>query len=298
MKPCERQVGASVCTLCDKGTYQASLGRSSCDRCSPGRFTASTGHSACESCRIGKYQDESGQSLCKDCQNILSGAVTTRSSAASSQYDCGCHEGYLDTRGYNPLLEAPSCIPCPEGLACTGATTLLCPSGAVTPTCSCRADEHGMACINLQDPNSGCPTGVECIGNASSTCPQLHSSFVLSGKSLLSMCTLSHQCMWKTGLCPSLSQDVPIWEPSETLAVGYYAPMLPQQRNESNQTILAPSRLDIMDHGVIVGVWECRSKQICPGQMQPFDDPCNLQRTGRNLWKVQRKPSCGGYRQR
>lgn len=132
--------GASVCTLCSAGSYQASslatacvlcesgksqelTGRPACDTCFMGSFASSNlGATTCLSCPVGKFQDQNLQTSCKDC-------VAGKYEGRTGRYnDCvACSSGTYtavgaqsvcsncETGKVQPAQQASGCVNCQAG---------------------------------------------------------------------------------------------------------------------------------------------------------------------------------------
>ena len=109
--------GSTVCEDCEAGRSAAEAGYSSCQICSVGRFSSNVRSISCTSCSPGRYQSQSGNTTCVDCR------------AGQYSFDFNAVRCELCSAGrYSEKPAAVSCAACSQGSASnvTGLDT-VCP---------------------------------------------------------------------------------------------------------------------------------------------------------------------------
>ena len=100
---------ATVCSICNKGTYQPNTGQTSCLHCLPGRFQNSTQSKKCFACTLGRYREDKKNTV-KEIDNTTSGdqTIVVVDTSASDCFDCpaGFHQSSVGQT---------SCLPCTPG---------------------------------------------------------------------------------------------------------------------------------------------------------------------------------------
>ena len=117
-----------TCEKCDAGKFSNQQGQTQCVACSPGRFSDLQGAVECSECPVGTYADTVQQQNCTTCVEVgradfhrwstfanVSGQLRI-SSAATSQEQCRCTEGYWESA--DRTCEECTCASCPESMAC------------------------------------------------------------------------------------------------------------------------------------------------------------------------------------
>jgi hypothetical protein len=129
--------GATVCSLCAQGKYQASSGKSDCDLCPSGTAAPTTNSSSCSACAIGKsspggivisctecttgtYTSTTSSQSCKSCDSGKYAPNTTSSECATC--DAGTYSGVgassctpCPAKSYSSSAGQPSCTLCSQG---------------------------------------------------------------------------------------------------------------------------------------------------------------------------------------
>ncbi len=84
--------GASSCTRCAAGRYQASAGRECCEACAAGSVQSQSGGRFCSSCPAGSYSPSLGATACEKCRTA--GTYEYMLAGASE-----CAEAHFSFRG-------------------------------------------------------------------------------------------------------------------------------------------------------------------------------------------------------
>jgi hypothetical protein len=158
--------GATKCTPCAPGSFQADRGQNSCVVCSPGSFSDAEGATGCQPCQAGWYQDQFDATSCIECP---AGDFDRQEGAV------GCSECLPGT--YAPVLGETDCLDCPVGTfagAAASATCTNCLPGtymATTGASECLDCPAGT----YQDQGAAveclrCPAGSS-SGQGSRNCP-------------------------------------------------------------------------------------------------------------------------------
>ena len=121
-------VGADVCDVCERGTFETS---NVCEPCAAGYFNGEEGKTECEACAAGMYAAATGAAECDAC------ALTEWSAPGAAA--CVCAAGYTGESG--------ACVPCAADTfksVIGNSTCLACPVDTRGPTAS--AQYAGCVC--------------------------------------------------------------------------------------------------------------------------------------------------------
>jgi hypothetical protein len=102
------EVSSTVCQHCGSGQYSA-VGSTSCTRCPAGRYNSDSGSAVCTSCTAGKYSAFVGSTLSSTCLPCYAGAYSISGANSCTSCDEGAATGlYLGPRRFRcARLERP-----------------------------------------------------------------------------------------------------------------------------------------------------------------------------------------------
>jgi hypothetical protein len=131
--------GATSCTQCGQGSFQALPGHTSCDSCNAGSFTNIAGATACTGCEAGEYQPATGATSCLGCDP---GTFSSTQGAATCTTCSTCAPGTFEDAVCSASGDTV-CTPCDASCAtCSGAGANQCTS------CTPPDQLSGGSCIS------------------------------------------------------------------------------------------------------------------------------------------------------
>ena len=160
---------ASICELCDKGTYASLEGSTVCQLCEEGKFLPQIGSSSsdlCALCYVGTYSDSQGSANCTECPE----GTSCDSTGAKSNSSCdACPAGKTSATG------AAECRKCSVLESCYN---WQCPEkqyrkGDICSTCS--------ICKNISIDQCSAYSDTQCAPCAGSSCSTVETSMILKG---------------------------------------------------------------------------------------------------------------------
>lgn len=183
--------GASECTKCPAGSFQAYEGQAACAPCPAGTFAGAEGQTQCAPCAGGHYGGAPSGPTGFDADTCAgpctAGYFCPAGSTSSAQHACGgadryCPagsanyripgEGEYTTPGAGDAATRTAVATCPAGYKCVngerqacGGVSEFCPGGGSTSV-RCPAGNYttGGADANKRTGCAGCPAGSACDG--------------------------------------------------------------------------------------------------------------------------------------
>ena len=166
--------GATSCSDCPVGTYQASTGQSSCTQCNAGTYndkTKQTASTACVACPVGTYQASKGQGSCTQCSAGTYNDKTGQT-AATACVDCTAghycpagsgSQGTCAAGKYAPA-KSSQCSDCAAGTysasqgsgSCSNCTAGTYSSAGASACTSCSGNKYSAA---KASSCTDCPSG-------------------------------------------------------------------------------------------------------------------------------------------